>query len=65
MGVYPLVFTHKVKRYFEGLHMLYLMWWKRKVIHEVFTWLRDKYGYFDSTRERENLGGRWTTVKIR
>ena len=50
MEVYPLVLPHKVKISIEGLCMLCLRWWKRKVIHGMFKCLLDKYGGFDRTR---------------
>ena len=46
MDVYPLALTHKMKRSIEGLRVLCLRWWKRKVIHGMFKWLGDKYGGF-------------------
>ena len=51
MDIYPLVLLHKVKRYIEGLHVLCLRWWKRKVIRGVFKRLWDKCGGFDRTQE--------------
>ena len=35
----------KVKRYLEGLHMLCIRWWKRKVIHGMFKWLGKSMGH--------------------
>ena len=52
MDVYPLVLPHKVKISLEGLRVLCLRWWKRKVIHGMFKWILCKYGSFDRT-----LGG--------
>ena len=52
---------HKVKIYLEGLRVICFRWWKRKVIHGMFKWLRDKYGGFDRAWEGETLGGGWTT----
>ena len=49
MDIYPLGLPHKVKKYLEGLHVLCIRWWKRKVIHGMFDWLGDKYGGFDRT----------------
>ena len=51
MDMYPLVLPHKVKRSLEGFLVLCLRWWKRNVIHDVFKWLRDKYGGYNRTRE--------------
>ena len=61
MDVYPLVLPHKVRIYIEGLRVLYLRWWKRKVIRGMFKWLGYKYGGFYRTWEGKTLGGVWTT----
>ena len=65
MDVYPLALTHKVKRSIEGLRVLYLRWWKRKVIHGMFKWLGYKYGGFYRKQEGATLGGGWTTGRRR
>ena len=61
MDVYPLVLPHKVNIYIKGFRVLYLRWWKRKVIRGMFKWLGYKYGGFYRTREGKTLGGGWTT----
>ena len=65
MEVYPLVLPQKLKIFLEGLRVLCIRWWERKAIHGMFKWIWDKYGGFDGTREVANLGGGWTTVRIR
>ena len=65
MDMYLLVLSHKVKRYLEGLLVLCLGRWKRKVIHGMFKWLGGNYEGFDSTREGATLGGGWTTRRRR
>ena len=61
MGLYPLVLPHKVKRYLEGLRLIYLSWWKRKVILGIFKWLDKKYGGIYRTQNGATLGGGCTT----
>ena len=39
MEMYPLVLPQKVNRYLEGLRVLYLRWWKSKVIRVMFKWI--------------------------
>ena len=37
--IYPLVSLQKVKIYLDGIRVLCLRWWKKKVIHGMFRWL--------------------------
>ena len=57
MDVYPLVLPHKVKISLEGLRVLCLRWWKRKVVCGVFKWIGGKYGVFFGTWKGSTLGG--------
>ena len=63
--VYPKVSPKKLKRIIEGMRLLYLRWWKKKVIQGMFMWLEYKYGGFKSTNEGSTLGGVWTTGRRR
>ena len=65
MDVGPTVLPHKAKRSLEGLGMLYLRLWKRKVIHGMFKVRGEKYGVFDRTQEGLYIGGGWTTGRRR
>ena len=55
MDVYPLVLPHKMNRSLEGLHVICIRLWRRKVIHGVFTWLVYKYEEFDRKQDGETL----------
>ena len=65
MDMYPLVLSQKVKRSLEGLCMIYLRWWKSKVVCGMFKWIGDKYRGFDRKQEGGTIGGGWTTGRIR
>ena len=56
MEVYPLVLPHKVKRSIEGLHVLCIRWWNRKVIRGMLQWLGDNYDiiWVEETRKIES-----------
>ena len=55
MDLYPLVLPHKVRRNLEGLRVLCIRWWKRKVVRGMFKWIGGKYGNFYRTQEGETL----------
>ena len=55
MDGYPLVLLKKVKIYIERLRVLYLRWWKSKVICGMSKYLEDKYEVFDRKKEGETL----------
>ena len=55
MEMYPLVLLKKVKIYIERLRVLYLRWWKSKVICGMSKYLEDKYEVFDRKKEGETL----------
>ena len=57
MYVYSLVLPQKVNISLEGLHVLCLRWWKRKVVYGMFRWLEGKYRGFNRTQEGATLGG--------
>ena len=44
MNMYSQVLPYKLKRSIEGLRVLCLRWWNRKVIRGMFKWVEDKYG---------------------
>ena len=60
-----MLLPQKVKIYIEGLCVLCVNWWKRKVIFGMFKWIEEKYGGFGRTQEGETLGGGWTNGRRR